>query len=63
MTFTINRRATTLYSEEAADLVLYIDGEPETIRALWGAFKNGTWKDPFIGKDGRVTLVPEKVVG
>lgn len=61
MTLTINRRATTLYSEEKADMVLYIDGDPETVRALWGAFRNGTWKDPFIRRDGRITLVPEVV--
>ncbi len=59
MTLAINRRATALYSEERADLVLYIDGNPETIRTLWNAFRNGPWKDPFIGADGRVTFVPE----
>ncbi len=62
MTLTINRRVMSL-CEGRANVVLCIDGDSGTIRALWGAFKNETWNDPFIGKDGRVTLVPGKVVG
>ena len=62
MTLTINRSATTLYSSEKADLVLYIDGDPQTIKSMWDAFKHTQWKEPFIGTDGRITLVPEKEV-
>ncbi len=60
MTVTITRRATSLYAEEKADLVLYIDANPEIIRSMWDAFKHTNWKDPFIGTDGRITFVPEK---
>ncbi len=62
MTLTINRRVSTLYSGEKADLVLYINGNPETIASMWDVFKHTEWKEPFIGADGRITFVPEKGV-
>ena len=62
MTLTISRSVMHL-CEGRGKVVLCIDGDSGTIRALWGAFKNETWNDPFIGKDGRVTLVPGKSVG
>lgn len=59
MTVTITRRTTTLYTDEKADMVLYVDGLPEDINAFWKGLRTEEKWEIVIGVDGRIVLKPE----
>lgn len=59
MTVTITRRTTTLYTDEKADMVLYVDGLPEDIDAFWKGLRTEEKWEIVIGVDGRIVLKPE----
>lgn len=58
MTITIDRRVGTLYADEKADMVLYLNGAPPEMNGLWAALRDERSWDVFIGTDGRVVLKP-----
>lgn len=59
MTVTITRRTTTLYTDEKADMVLYVDGLPGDINAFWKGLRTEEKWEIVIGVDGRIVLKPE----
>lgn len=58
MTITIDRRVGTLYADEKADMVLYLNGAPSEMNELWAALRDERSWDVFIGTDGRIVLKP-----
>lgn len=58
MTVTVHRRVGTLYPDERADMVLYIDGPPGEVEVLWTAFRDEASWDFVVGADGRIVLKP-----
>lgn len=57
-TITIDRRVGTLYADERADMILYLNGEPPEMNRLWAALRDERSWDFFIGADGRIVLKP-----
>lgn len=63
MSVVIERRASTLYEGEGADLVLYISGGKAEIERLWDALHGNSSWEVLTGVDGRVVLKPTVMKG